>query len=249
MKFINKYKSPNFNKRKKDNNIKLIIIHYTALKSNEEALKHLCSRKNKVSSHFLVSKSGQIFKLVDLNHRAWHAGVSYWLGEKDINSNSIGIELDNSGHHLNFENFCSKQVNSLNLLLIFLKKKFNIKDKNILAHSDISPYRKIDPGEKFPWHILSDLKISKIPKKLDHNFILEIEKILINKSLSKKRDKALYILSKIGYETSPALSEKTEFLKLIRAYQMHFNNSFVSGILDKRTYNLLISHYKELLTK
>ena len=103
MKFINKYKSPNFDKRKKGSKIKYIIIHYTAMRTDIEALNFLCNKKNKVSSHFLINKSGKIYKLVNLQNRAWHAGESYWKGERDINSNSIGIEIDNSGKILDFE--------------------------------------------------------------------------------------------------------------------------------------------------
>ena len=102
MKFIYNHKSPNFNKRKSGSSIKYIIIHYTAIKNSNEAIKHLCYKKNKVSSHFLIDKEGEIFNLVNLKKRAWHAGRSCWLKDFDINSQSIGIELDNSGHHLYF---------------------------------------------------------------------------------------------------------------------------------------------------
>ena len=92
MKFITTYKSPNYNLRKKNSNIKFIIIHYTAMYSLKETLKHLCDSKSKVSSHYLISKKGRIYALVDNNKRAWHAGHSFWKGIKDINSTSIGIE-------------------------------------------------------------------------------------------------------------------------------------------------------------
>ena len=93
MKLIHNFKSPNFNERK-SNNIKVIVIHYTALDSISNSLKHLCSKKNKVSSHYLISQSGKIYSLVSEKKRAWHAGKSYWKGVTDINSISIGIELD-----------------------------------------------------------------------------------------------------------------------------------------------------------
>ena len=102
MKFINKYKSVNFNLRKKGHKIKYIILHYTAIKTDYEAIQHLIDKKNKVSSHFLINKKGKIFSLVDIKKRAWHAGQAFWKGDRDINSNSIGIELDNTGHYINF---------------------------------------------------------------------------------------------------------------------------------------------------
>ena len=105
MKLIDKYKSPNFNKRKKGTFLNYIILHYTAMKNYKEALYHLCDKKNKVSSHFLINKSGDIFYLVSITSRAWHAGKSNWHKISDINSESIGIEIDNSGHYYEFENY------------------------------------------------------------------------------------------------------------------------------------------------
>ena len=113
MKFIDKYKSANFNKRKKGTFLNYIILHYTAMKDYKEALSQLCDKNNKVSSHFLINKSGDIYYLVNIMNRAWHAGKSKWRKVSDINSESIGIEIDNSGHLYNFENYTSKQIDSL----------------------------------------------------------------------------------------------------------------------------------------
>ena len=162
MKFINKYKSPNFNKRNKGDKIIYIILHYTAMDSDIDALEYLIDKKNKVSSHFLINKSGNIFNIVNLKYRAWHAGKSYWKGDFDINSKSIGIELDNSG----YESYKKGQIQCLINLLNFLIKKYNVNSNNILAHSDVAPYRKIDPGEEFPWKKLSRLNISILPNKI-----------------------------------------------------------------------------------
>ena len=166
MKFINKYKSVNFNVRKKGHKIKYIILHYTAIKSDYMAIKHLIDKKNEVSSHFLINKKGKIFSLVDIKKRACHAGQAFWKGDRDINSNSIGIELDNTGHYINFERYTKNQIDSLIKLLNFLKKKYKIDNINFLGHSDISPYRKNDPGEKFPWKKLSKHNLGFFPIKL-----------------------------------------------------------------------------------
>ena len=123
MKFINKYKSLNYDKRCKRLSIKYIIIHYTAMRTDVEAINYLCDKNNQVSSHFLINRIGKIFNLVNVNYRAWHAGKSYWKKERDINSNSIGIEIDNSGYNLDFENYNSLQFKAIVKLLIFLKKK------------------------------------------------------------------------------------------------------------------------------
>ena len=111
MKYIAKYKSPNYNSRK-NSKIKLIIIHYTALKNYKEALLYLCDKRKKVSSHFLINQNGYIYNLVNLNKRAWHAGTSYWEGNRDINSMSIGIELDFSSNKDN-NNFSKKMIKLL----------------------------------------------------------------------------------------------------------------------------------------
>ena len=181
MKFIEKYKSPSFDKRKKDSSLNYIIIHYSAIKNYKAALSHLSERKNKVSSHFFINKSGEIFYLVDVINRAWHAGRSYWNGIIDINSESIGIEMDNSGHHYDFENYTPKQINSLIQLLKYISIKFNINKQNILGHSDISPYRKIDPGERFPWKKLKKNNLSFFPNKLFQNTKNKIERYLEKK--------------------------------------------------------------------
>ena len=175
MKFIDIYKSPNYDLRKKGSLISFAIIHYTAMQTAIGAIDHLCNKKNQVSSHFLIDKKGNIFSLVDEKFRAWHAGISKWKNISDINSNSIGIELDNSGHHLRFENYSKKQIESLAKLLEYIKIKYDIKSDCILGHSDVSPYRKIDPGEKFPWKRLYSLKILNSPLKISKNDFFKIE--------------------------------------------------------------------------
>jgi len=246
MKYINKYKSPNFNERKKGSKIKFIILHYTAMRSDKKALDYLSYIKNKVSSHFLINKKGHIFNLVDLKMRAWHAGLSFWNDEIDINSHSLGIELDNSGHHINFEKYTKKQIYSLIKLLRYLKKKDDIKGKNILGHSDISPYRKMDPGEKFPWLLLSKFNLIDSRKKINETTIKEINKKLTTKKLNSNNARSLYMLSKIGYYVLPAKNNKKNFFLLIRAYQMRFQPELINGIIDNETYLIILSYYSQL---
>ena len=147
MKIIYEKYSPNFNDRK--SKIDIIVIHYTGMKSEQESLEQLCNTSSKVSSHFLINYSGDIFSLVEEEKRAWHAGVSFWNGENDINSSSIGIELDNPGHDYGYKPFTESQMVSLEKLISYLIKKYNIPLYNIVGHSDIAPLRKKDPGEFF----------------------------------------------------------------------------------------------------
>ena len=144
-----KYKSSNYDIRKFE--ISLVILHYTETKTLCDALEILTSKKKKVSCHFLLDKNGDIYNLVDVSYRAWHAGESKWKDQKDINSRSIGIEIVNSGE-LNKDIYTDKQITSLSLLLNELMRKFTISE--ILGHSDIAPLRKIDPGSHFPWQKL-----------------------------------------------------------------------------------------------
>ena len=248
MKFIENYKSTSFDLRKSSIKIKYIIIHYTAMKSHVEAIKHLCNKNNKVSSHFLISKAGDIFNLVNIDFRAWHAGKCFWKKESDINSSSIGIELDNSGHFLDFENFSILQINSLIKLIKHLKKNYKIEPQNILGHSDIAPYRKFDPGEKFPWKKLSNKNISFFPIKLSISRSRIIDKKLNKLPVSCIKNYALYMLEAIGYDTSLGSNANKYFKMLIKSYQMRYLSKDVNGILDNKTYEMIKAHYNEVLT-
>ena len=144
-------KSPNFDERPKGVKINSIIIHYTGMKTFDDAFKRLCDKSSKVSSHYLIGRDGRIINLVDEKNRAWHAGVSHWKGIDNLNDISIGIELENPGHEFGYTPFPKKQMGALIYLCKELKKKYDIKEDWILGHSDISPGRKLDPGEKFNW--------------------------------------------------------------------------------------------------
>ena len=140
--------------------IKFIIIHYTGMKAESTAIKRLQDPKSKVSSHYYVKKNGNLLNLVPDLYEAWHAGKSRWKNFKSLNKNSIGIEITNPGHDYGYKSFSSKQITSLKKLLKYLIKKYRINHKNILGHSDISPDRKKDPGEKFPWRELAQNKLA-----------------------------------------------------------------------------------------
>ena len=129
------------------------------MQSERESMIKLRDAKSKVSSHFLINQNGTVYRLVQDSRVAWHAGKSCWGKYKNLNKNSIGIELVNKGHQFGYTNFRKKQLSSLVKICNSLIKKYKIKKKNIVGHSDIAPLRKIDPGEKFPWKILFKNKI------------------------------------------------------------------------------------------
>ena len=142
--------SPNFDRKKRQSNkIKFLIFHYTGMKNESDAINRLTDFKSKVSSHYFIKNNGKIINLVPDLYIAWHAGISTWQKFKSINKYSIGIEINNSGHNFKYKNFSKKQINSILKLSRYLIKKYKIKSKFILGHSDISPFRKKDPGEKF----------------------------------------------------------------------------------------------------
>ena len=161
LKITKKY-SPNFTlpKRTKQK-IKFIILHYTGMRNESNAIKKLSSDGSKVSSHYFIKKNGEILNLVPDLYEAWHAGKSNWKKFKSLNRYSIGIEIQNTGHDFSYENFSYKQINSLKRLLKILIKNYKVNQRNILGHSDISPDRKKDPGEKFPWKYLSKIRLAK----------------------------------------------------------------------------------------
>ena len=139
----------NYSFRKKNKTVKYIIIHYTGMKTLKSAYSKLHNIKSNVSAHYLISRSGYIFNLLCPGIQAWHAGKSQWRNDKNLNCNSIGIELENKGHEYGYNFFTNHQYTSLKKLIVFLSRNFYIKDENIIFHSDISPNRKKDPGEKF----------------------------------------------------------------------------------------------------
>ena len=221
--------SPNFNGKKRTKKlIKFIIIHYTGMQSERESIKRLCNVRSKVSSHYLINKKGKIYRLINDSDVAWHAGKSYWKKYKNLNKNSIGIELVNKGHKFGYENFSNKQISNLLQLCKVLMLKYKIKRSNIIGHSDIAPLRKIDPGEKFPWEYLAKNRIG-IWHNHKSNFLKKIRKV----NVSKKADFKNFLnnLSKIGYYSK---YKKNFFLfKLIKAFQRHFRKELINGFLDK----------------
>jgi N-acetylmuramoyl-L-alanine amidase len=224
--------SPNFETTKrKINQIKFIIFHYTGMKKESESIKRLTDIKSKVSCHYLIKNNGEIVTMVPDLYEAWHAGVSSWKNYKSLNKYSIGIEISNPGHDYNYKKFSKKQVQSLKKLSQLLIKKYKINQKNILGHSDIAPARKKDPGEKFPWKYFAKLGIGKW-HSLSKRILIESRRKKISLIDEKKFFKNL---SKIGYSTkSPAKLKKDQFLNLITcAFQRRFRQELINGKIDQ----------------
>jgi len=145
--------SPNFNERKGPPD--MVVLHYTGMKTGEAALQRMCDPAAQVSAHYMVGEDGRIYRLVAEERRAWHAGVSFWKGETDINGCSIGIEIVNPGHEFGYRDFSPGQIDAVVGLLDGIRERWDIPDHRILGHSDVAPARKSDPGERFPWQGLA----------------------------------------------------------------------------------------------
>ena len=230
--------SPNFNpKKRKVRQIKFIIFHYTGMKTDTESLNRLTNIKSEVSCHYLIKNNGEIVMMVPDLYIAWHAGKSHWKNFKSLNKNSIGIEISNPGHNFRYKKFSKKQIQSILKISKFLIRKYKIKKKNILGHSDIAPNRKKDPGEKFPWEFFSKHKIG-----LWHNLSTKMLKENRQKKINILSKKNFYNnLSKIGYLIkNPKEIKKDKYLNLVtKAFQRRFRQELINGEIDQEC--LLIS--------
>ena len=247
MKYITKYKSPNYNLRN-NSKIQLIIIHYTALKNTLDAISYLCDKDKKVSSHYLISQNGTVYSLVNDKFRAWHAGKAFWQGIIDINSVSIGIELDYNPRGKN-NKYSLKMIKSLKKLILKLQKNYKINRNNILGHSDIAPFRKKDPGKHFPWQSLSSSNLVMSLKNLKKNEIKIMEKWFNRNNLKSKKQKTILALSLIGYDTRKVYKNDKLYKKLVSAYRIRYLKREIK-IKNKSIYNHLIKHlFNYILTE
>ena len=232
--------SPNFDpKKRKTNQIKFLIFHYTGMKTEKAAINRLTDIESRVSAHYLIKQNGEIITLVPDLYTAWHAGKSVWKNYSSLNKDSIGIEIVNPGHDINYKKFSKIQLAALVRLSKFLIKKYRINLKNILGHSDIAPERKKDPGEKFPWKLLSKKKIGYW-HNLNQNELIKNRNL---KTSSKEKNLFLTNLFKIGYQKKFLYNSnfnRISFDQIIsKAFQRRFRPEIINGKIDQEC--LLIS--------
>tara|TARA_B110001452_G_C15217148_1_gene422045 strand:+ start:1111 stop:1845 length:735 start_codon:yes stop_codon:yes gene_type:complete len=231
---LTKNYSINFSLPKREEKlINFIIIHYTGMKKESDAIKRLCDSKSNVSSHYFIKNNGKLLNLVPDLYEAWHAGKSSWKTFKSLNKYSVGIEIDNPGHYHGYKEYTSKQILSLEKLLRYLMKRYNIKPQNVLGHSDIAPSRKKDPGEKFPWSKLAKKKLC-IWHNLDINKIKDFRKVKLD---VYQENIFLKNLKKIGYFEKGKSNDKK--MNIVKAFQRKFRQKLINGKIDQEC--LLIS--------
>lgn len=221
--------SPNFDARRLPQ-VRFVVLHYTGMKSASMALERLCDPAAGVSAHYLIDEGGAIFRLVAESERAWHAGVSFWRGERDLNSASIGIELANPGHAWGYAPFPEAQIAALKDLLGQIGERHRILPEGLLAHADIAPGRKADPGELFPWRELAREGYGLWPEETE---VLAGHADLLG---------AFRRLSEIGYpvpttpeEGSDILDANSAATDVIKAFQRRYLPTQVDGHLDGTT--------------
>jgi N-acetylmuramoyl-L-alanine amidase len=208
----------------------MLILHYTGMQTGAAALQRLADPAARVSAHYLVEEDGRVFGLVPEERRAWHAGKSFWRGETDINTASIGIEIVNPGHEWGYRAFPDAQIDSVIALLSGIRERWDIPDARILAHSDVAPARKADPGELFPWKRLA---------QAGHGFWFEPE-APPGAALTLGDDgPGVFILQaglhRLGYEPMPSGTYDEETATVVRAFQRHWRPDRVDGIADGET--------------
>jgi len=212
-----------------------IILHYTEMRTVDAALAHLCNPKAAVSAHYVIDEDGAIFQLVPEAQRAWHAGVSNWCCEADMNSASIGIEIQNGGAKFGAPAYPGAQIDALIGLCRDIQKRHAIPSKNILGHSDIAPGRKADPGEKFPWDRLAAAGVG---------LYVPPQPIAGDEGL-KRGDEgaAVWDLQRkllaygYGVDVTGLYDERTE--AVVTAFQRHFRPARVDGRADRSTFDTL----------
>ncbi len=211
--------------------VDIIILHYTGMASAEAARERLCDPDAKVSSHYFVDEDGVVTQLVAENRRAFHAGVSSWQSETDINSRSIGIEIVNSGHDFGCPDFPARQIEAVIPLCKDLQTRWPIPHQNVLAHSDVAPSRKQDPGEKFPWAVLhaAGVGLWVAPSPKSDGAALRIG------DTSDAVGQLQTALRSYGYgiDVTKTFDETTR--DVVIAFQRHFRPQSVDGVADAST--------------
>lgn len=230
--------SPNFNDRKTP--IDMLVLHYTGMETGQYALDRMCDAEAQVSAHYMLWEDGGIVQLVGEDKRAWHAGVSSWQGDEDLNSCSIGIEIVNGGHDWPLADgglppYPEVQIEALTALCQGILSRWDIPQTRIVGHSDIAPLRKDDPGEHFPWERLARAGIGLWPEASSKDALTTIGKGLGAGEKSSSVERMQIMLTEIGYAVPQAGLYDPATEAAVRAFQRRWVQDRVSGRGDLQT--------------
>ncbi len=227
--------SPNFGERRGGLAADLILLHYTGMRSGQGAEDWLVDPRSEVSSHYIVHEDGCVVQMVREADRAWHAGVSVWKGRTDINSCSVGIEIVNPGHQLGYADFPQAQIEAVIALCRDVAVRHGVAPERVLAHSDVAPGRKADPGEKFPWAALHAAGVGHLVPAAPiggGRFMAEGESGQPVEALQ-----AMLAIYGYGLEITGFFDTRTK--TVVEAFQRHFRPALVDGIADRSTIETL----------
>ncbi len=210
--------SPNHDERPADEPVDILVLHYTGMQSAEAAIERLCDPAARVSSHYVVEEDGTVWRLVEEQRRAWHAGISFWRGHETLNGRSIGIEIVNPGHEWGYRPFPPVQMAAVRDLSLGILARHPIPARNVVAHSDIAPDRKQDPGELFDWPGLAAAGIGLWPDFPPAPPDGRADGAALRADLAR-----------IGYPPLPDLAT------LLRAFQRRWRPAAVTGLPDAET--------------
>ena len=225
--------SPNHDERQGGRQPDMILLHYTGMQSGDAALARLTTAVSKVSAHYVVFEDGRIVQCVPESLRAWHAGVASWAGETDINSRSIGIEVVNPGHEFGYKDFPRRQIAAvIALCRTIITRRGPISPDRVLGHSDVAPSRKQDPGEKFPWGLMSESGVGHWvrPAPLDL-----AGTTLIPGERGDQVTRMQRTFRSYGYGIPESGSYDDVTRDVVAAFQRHFRQARIDGIADPST--------------
>ena len=228
-------RSPNHGPRPDGTAVSMIVLHYTGMESEDKAIAWLCDPRSEVSAHYVVRESGVIHHLVDEDRRAWHAGRGAWRGRSDVNSASIGIEICNPGHDFGYRPFPNLQIEAVLDLCHGIGRRHRIEPRDVVAHSDVAPTRKEDPGEYFPWARLAEEGIGHFvaPAPIGGGRFVQMGD-------AGPPVKALQTMLRLyGYDLPDAGVYDAQTRAVVTAFQRHFRPERVDGIADASTIDTL----------
>ena len=226
---IRELPSPNHDDRPTGVPIDMLILHYTGMQCAQDAIDRLRDPVARVSSHYVVDEDGSALRLVPEERRAWHAGVSYWRGQSELNARSIGIEIVNPGHEWAYRDFPALQMAVVCDLCLAILSRHAIPARNVVAHSDVAPERKEDPGEKFDWHGLARNGVGLWPE-----YVLESGTTVAAHDATSLRD-VRGALADIGYHVAPEGAFDPALATALRAFQRHWRPEAITGHADAGT--------------
>jgi N-acetylmuramoyl-L-alanine amidase len=226
--------SPNFDARIVPPD--MIVLHYTGMRTGQEAIDRLRDPESRVSSHYLVEEDGRVFRLVPEERRAWHAGVSFWKGRSDVNGASIGVEIVNPGVEFGYHPFPEAQIAAVIELVGDIRSRWIISDNDIVGHSDVAPDRKLDPGELFPWRRLAEA---------GHGLWVDVPSAPGAALCEGETGAGVFALqaglTRLGYDCAPSGEYEPRTTTIVRAFQRHWRPERVDGVADGETRARLIA--------